>query len=170
MSRRGLNNAKDNDVRPQEVECGGGSLVEAYDPEEDAEHWKRDVQRMKDPRLPRRDEVEAHELTHLPFRSWCKHCVRGRGKEMPHHKVTSEVSVNEFHFDWAFPGEEEAGKTLNVLVGRMRETRMTMGTVHPRKTGEFMTKRVMAFLRECGCEMARRDGEDRPGASHDRDH
>ena len=30
-------------------------------------------------------EVEQHELTHLPFRNWCRHCVRAKGKESPHH-------------------------------------------------------------------------------------
>ena len=24
-------------------------------------------------------EIAAHELTHLPYRSWCSHCVRGKG-------------------------------------------------------------------------------------------
>ena len=34
------------------------------------------------PVLPREAEVEAtRELTDLPFRSWCRHCVRAKGKE-----------------------------------------------------------------------------------------
>ena len=35
------------------------------------------------PVLPSEAEVEQHELTHLPFRSWCRHCVRAKGKESP---------------------------------------------------------------------------------------
>ena len=46
----------------------------------------RNVKKMMDPLLPRDDEVREHQLTHLPFRSWCPHCVRGRGKEMNHTK------------------------------------------------------------------------------------
>ena len=30
-----------------------------------------------------RAEREEHELTHTPFRPWCPHCVRGRGKNAP---------------------------------------------------------------------------------------
>ena len=30
---------------------------------------------------PSEAEVEQHELTHLPFRSWCRHCVHDKGKE-----------------------------------------------------------------------------------------
>ena len=29
-------------------------------------------------------EFDAHQLTHLPFRSWCDHCVRGKGVDDAH--------------------------------------------------------------------------------------
>ena len=38
----------------------------------------RDMRKMHDPKLPTKAEKEAHDMTHLPFRSWCRHCVRGR--------------------------------------------------------------------------------------------
>ena len=34
--------------------------------------------------LPSEAEVEEHELTHLPFRNWCRHCVRAKCKESQH--------------------------------------------------------------------------------------
>ena len=33
------------------------------------------------PVLPSEAEVEQYELTHLPFRNWCRHCERAKGKE-----------------------------------------------------------------------------------------
>ncbi len=39
-------------------------------------------------REPSRAEREAHELTHIPYRSWCRHCVRGKAVEDPHRKST----------------------------------------------------------------------------------
>ena len=30
-------------------------------------------------------------LVHIPFRSWCAHCVRGRGKSFYHRKVSHEA-------------------------------------------------------------------------------
>ena len=36
------------------------------------------------PRQPSKSEVEEHELTHIPFRCWCVHCVRGLGRSNPH--------------------------------------------------------------------------------------
>ena len=43
------------------------------------------------PVLPSEAEVEQHELTHLPFRNWCRHCVRAKGKESPRHESSPGV-------------------------------------------------------------------------------
>ena len=47
--------------------------------------------------IPSEAEVEQHELTHLPFRSWCRHCVRAKGKESPHPRVESRRRVEVRH-------------------------------------------------------------------------
>ena len=39
---------------------------------------------------PSQKEIEDHERTHLPFRSWCKHCVFGKGQSHPHYKKEKE--------------------------------------------------------------------------------
>ena len=31
------------------------------------------------PYTPTKAEIEAHEVTHLPYRNWCAHCVAGKG-------------------------------------------------------------------------------------------
>ena len=36
------------------------------------------------PCLPSRAEVEKHECTHYPYRSWCKVCVAAKARELPH--------------------------------------------------------------------------------------
>ena len=46
------------------------------------------------PVLPSDAEVDQHELTHLPSRSWCRHCVRAKGKEStPQRKSGRRVEV-----------------------------------------------------------------------------
>ena len=57
--------------------------------------------------------------------------------------------------DLCFPvNEESASEHLTVLVIRMRDTRMTMSSMVPSESvGDFVTKRSVAFLRECGHEM-----------------
>jgi hypothetical protein len=49
----------------------------------EGESGSRKAVRKHDPKMPSREERLEHGITHLPFRSWCKHCVKGRGKEEP---------------------------------------------------------------------------------------
>ena len=39
---------------------------------------------VRAPLRVRKEEREAHELTHTPYRAWCRHCVRARGRNAPH--------------------------------------------------------------------------------------
>ena len=41
-------------------------------------------------REPTEEERENHEATHLPFRSWCSHCVRAKAANEPHMRRTGE--------------------------------------------------------------------------------
>ena len=41
---------------------------------------------LPQPRLPSRREVQEHELTHIPYRSWCVHWVRGAGRSDAHRR------------------------------------------------------------------------------------
>ena len=80
----------------------------------DQEHGRRGVRRVLDPKLPSEEDVRQHYLTHLPFRNWCPHCVRGRGKEMDHQKRDSgEHSMPEYHVDYCFPGDAD-GQRLTI--------------------------------------------------------
>ena len=45
---------------------------------------------LPQPRLPSRREVQEHELTHIPYRSWCVHCVRGAGSSDAHRRRTRQ--------------------------------------------------------------------------------
>ena len=51
--------------------------------QEEAETGLRRVVKLQDPKKPSEEEVQEHQLTHLPFWSWCKHCVAGKGVEAP---------------------------------------------------------------------------------------
>ena len=76
------------------------------------------VKRLVDPRKPTKDEVDYHELFHLPYRNWCPLCVRAKGKELDHRKSLDEPrGLSEYSFDYAFPGDE-FGYKLTILSGR----------------------------------------------------
>ena len=46
-----------------------------------------------DPVKPSQKEMDEHEVTHLPFRNWCRDCVHGRGEKM-HHRVKARDEVD----------------------------------------------------------------------------
>ena len=50
----------------------------------------RTTRGMPSPIVVSKQEKEQHELTHLPFRSWCSHCVRGRARNMMHKRDQSK--------------------------------------------------------------------------------
>ena len=103
----------------EEEEEGDVEIESSY-----GEHGQRNTKRMLDPRLPSSEEVRQHNLTHTPYRNWCPHCVRGRGKEMDHKrkKNDDEQEIPEYHMDYCFPGDEE-GEKLTILVVIEKERR-----------------------------------------------
>ena len=91
----------------------------------------------------------------------------GRGREDCRKSMEEERQVPEVHLDYMFMGDEKEGKTLAFLVARERETRVVLSTVAPRKTtGEWICRRLMAWLREIGLESvditAKSDNEPAP--------
>ena len=81
----------------EEREGGDGEVIERGDDEdeeqceEQEEAGKRNVKNIHDPKLPSKEEVKEHYASgHMPYRSWCHHCVRGRGRERDHHRRSDQ--------------------------------------------------------------------------------
>ena len=94
-------------------------LVEQHAAREDADadEGHHNVKHRHDPKHPSQAEVSEHQPTHMPHRTWCPHCIKGRGKDMNRatQKVDGEPTVSEYHTDSCFPGEE-MGERLTLLV------------------------------------------------------
>ena len=56
--------------------------------EEEFGEWK--TTRRHDPRQPSEQERIEHEMTHLPFRIWCRHCIKGKWREGDCRDATQE--------------------------------------------------------------------------------
>ena len=63
---------------------GPSGQVEAEDEVIVGTSWKRAVNK------PSAEEVRRHMISHVPYRSWCEHCVRGKAKDNPHVRVCRE--------------------------------------------------------------------------------
>ena len=74
------------------------------------------------PKQPSKKEIEEHEATHIPFRSWCRHCLRGRGRNKPHRaqgpaqKEDADTVVPRIQFDYHFMSQEEERASKNPLL------------------------------------------------------
>ena len=66
---------------PEEEIIEMGRNDDEQDEQEDHEAGRRKVRKLHDPKLPSETEVREHHCSgHMPYRSWCHHCVRGRGR------------------------------------------------------------------------------------------
>jgi len=59
------------------------------------------INKASNPRLPSAVEVEEHNRTHIPYRSWCKWCVEGRGRG-DQHRSSPGSSVPIVGLDYFF--------------------------------------------------------------------
>ena len=99
------------------------------------------------PHQPTQREIEEHEVSHLPFRSWCSACVRGRAKSQAHHLVDhkDDEAIPTVSVDYGFMGKEgelgarEVGSSLlPILIVKDRRSKAiwsvpvpAKGTTHP---------------------------------------
>ena len=90
---------------------------------EDGEVYESTHPRMLSaPSPPSKQEAQEHALTHLPFRSWCPFCVKGKSKASPHlvgHDC-AEKTVPLVAFDYCFMGDraDTEHDNINILAGR----------------------------------------------------
>ena len=62
---------------------------------------------------PSVEEVNMHNLTHIPFRSWCPFCVAGKAKDNPHNRVEDqEAGVNIIDMDYMFLNSNEPDNVI----------------------------------------------------------
>ena len=69
----------------------GRERVDEFDPrdaDEDVVQEAEELMHVPAPILPSKAEVESHNVSHLPFRSWCSACVRDRGLSLGLEKST----------------------------------------------------------------------------------
>ena len=76
-------------------EIQAGEADDTYDVED-----VQPLQTLTTPELPSREEIESHRVDHWPYRSWCKECVEGFGRERDHVHRNQKVAI--VSMDYAF--------------------------------------------------------------------
>ena len=66
---------------------------------------------MRKPEEPTQKEFEDHMISHMPFRAWCPHCVKGRAKSEPHpvkkEKAEEVIPVISMDYMWMKSAEDK---------------------------------------------------------------
>ena len=109
----------DREVERWHRELNVDGNAERVDPELE-EPEAQPSQGLKRVDMPTPQEVRDHERTHLPFRSWCKHCVFGRAKNEPHRKVDNEDHrMPKLSWDYFYMSEKkrDGEKRPAVVIG-----------------------------------------------------
>jgi hypothetical protein len=71
---------------------------EVQDEDEEHPQQAKPARGLTAPAQPTQQERAEHELTHLPFRSWCPTCVANKGRADNHAKQKSKMPVVQFDF------------------------------------------------------------------------
>ena len=106
-----------------------------------------------EPREPSPAEVNRHNLTNLPYRSWCPHCVAARRANAPHKQGSRPREKPLFCSDYCFVGDTRTeADNLTVLVGKLYPPKALFAVVCECKgAGDaYAVSRLCQFLRECG--------------------
>ena len=118
-----------------------GIELEAQEEEEDAVV----VPSLPTPNMPTLSQVLEHNVTHCPYRVWCRHCVEGRGREFGHLscRPCEPRGAPTVSFDYAFIGDkgeitsqEQADTEIGaakLLVVRDSKSKAVFGHVVPVK-------------------------------------
>ena len=114
------------DERDEEGERDRVSTGEEHEStnEDDEQHSSEEAVKALVANVPKRPtqiEVDQHMTTHLPFRSWCPHCVRGKSKGRPHPRSTTRKEITAVVVDYMFMSESQEAteeKGMPILVMR----------------------------------------------------
>ena len=62
---------------------------------------------VPDPGAPTQSEIDDHNVDHLPYRSWCECCIKGKASGEPHRRIAVESKMPIIAFDYMFVLKEK---------------------------------------------------------------
>ena len=91
----------------------------------------REAKALPRPNEPTQQQRAQHNLTHLPFRSWCEHCVRAKGKERQSKRNTDRQPAIQIDYSFATTGADVQQRTI--LTATDVQTGLATSVVVPAK-------------------------------------
>ena len=104
--------------------------------EEDAQQAALPAKGIKAPQQPTEQERREHNLTHLPYRTWCPICVESKGRSN-NHPTQKKSTLPVIQCDFAY---------IDVETGMSMATKVQ----DQQKQFTYLTQCLQTFLTECG--------------------
>ncbi|CAK0869006.1 unnamed protein product [Prorocentrum cordatum] len=100
---------------------------------------------------PSAKEKARHELTHCPYRAWCRYCLTGQATEDPHKSQSKESTVAKLALDYCFLAREGELHKAKILVFVLRPPG-AVGATQVAKKGidDVAVESVLFYLEEWG--------------------
>ena len=106
---------------------------------------------LRGPHCPSQNEIDIHNLTHLPYMSWCPHCVATRRPNVGHTTSKTESTIPLLVTDYCYLRDSVDQDLLTVLIARVYPWKMTFGVaVDVKGRDEAAIKRLASFIKACG--------------------
>ena len=102
-------------------------------------------QRVRVPYRPSTEEVEKHNASHCPPRSWCDHCVKGQFKDQRHrtnHGDDAESTVARVGMDYYSIGDDIEGGDAGQPDGQTSRVSMTCMAMQESECGSVWSYAV----------------------------
>ena len=87
------------------------------------------AQPLPQPKVPTAAQIAAHNITHLPYRSWCPHCVAARRPNSQHFRKSSKSDRADplLVADYCFVRDNLDTDCVTVLVARLNPFSLNVG-------------------------------------------
>jgi len=128
------------------------------------------IKPIANPKLPTRKMVEEHERAqHIPYRSWCAHCVRGQARNDAHRRRLDQeeeevknrkpiISMDYMYMDVEYKrqqdetyGEKKRGKTpILVIVDSKRKAVFSHMVSQKGGSDDWIIKKVVEDIEDLG--------------------
>ena len=102
------------------------------------------------PKVPSRAEVEAHNVNHFPYRSWCRWCVMARRRNTQHRHSRSRLSQRSIPLlvaDYCHMRDLQDEELAKALVAKLYPAKAMLAVVVDQKgLSDAVIKRVAKFI------------------------
>ena len=120
--------------------------------EQDEDEETRRIATKKAPAAPTAAEIREHNINHLPYRQWCKHCVAGRRRDDRHVGREEESGRSEIHVDYFFPKDAVGEEPVTCISLRHKQKKVTAAHVVPTKgaSSSYVVDAIVKDIQQMG--------------------